>query len=256
MIDFLFIFLGSGLIGIVSSLLGIGGGLLIIPYLTLVFDVPIHQAIATSLITIIATSSGAASLYVQQKLADIRLGITLELATVTGALIGAFLAGQINSDALAILFSLVLIYVALWMLKKKNNRSENTTQFYKPQKYPLGFLISFFAGNISGLLGIGGGPIKVPAMYLVMQVPLKVATATSNFMLGVTASASCFLYYFRGEVNLPLTGIAVLGAFLGATLGSYLMPSVKTELIRKLFVLFLLFLAINMFFKGIHLNLF
>ncbi len=255
MLEFLVIFFVCGLFGIFSSLLGIGGGLLITPFLTLVFKVPIHQAIATSLIAIIATSSASASVYVQQKLADIKLGITLELATVSGAILGGFLAGLIDPDVLEILFALVLVYVSIWMLKK-NNQSESSHQTYQAKKYPLGFLISFIAGNLSGLLGIGGGPVKVPAMYLVMQVPLKVASATSNFMLGVTASASCFLYYFRGEVNLPISGVAVLGAFLGAIWGSHIMLSVKTDLIRKLFVGFLFLLAVSMFLKGINLNLF
>ena len=255
MLEFLVIFLICGLFGVFSSLLGIGGGLLITPFLTLVFKIPIHQAIATSLIAIIATSSASATVYVQQKLADIKLGITLELATVSGAIIGGFLAGLIGPDALEILFALVLVYVSIWMLRK-NNPTENSQHTYQAKKYPLGFLISFVAGNLSGLLGIGGGPIKVPAMYLIMRVPLKVASATSNFMLGVTASASCFLYYFRGEVNLPVSGVAVLGAFLGASWGSHLMFSVKTDLIRKLFVGFLLLLALSMFLKGINLNIY
>jgi len=153
------------------------------------------------------------------------------------------------------LIALVLVYVSIWMLRK-NNPTENSQHTYQAKKYPLGFLISFVAGNLSGLLGIGGGPIKVPAMYLIMRVPLKVASATSNFMLGVTASASCFLYYFRGEVNFPVSGVAVLGAFLGASWGSHLMFSVKTDLIRKLFVGFLLLLALSMFLKGINLNIY
>ena len=255
MLEFLFIFLGSVAIGILGSLLGTGGGIFMVPFLTLVFGIPMHQAIATSLVSIIATSNTSASLYVLKKLADIRLGITLELATVLGAISGGFIAAKVQADILAILFAIVLLYTAFSMLKRQAG-DQNSQSSYKPQKYPLGFLISYIAGGLSGLLGIGGGVIKVAAMYLIMQVPLKVAVATSNFMIGVTASAGCFLYYFRGEVNLPRTGMAVTGVFLGATLGSYLMFSVKSEFLRKLFVLLLIFLALNMFFKGIHFKLF
>src|SRR4030067_1229240 len=203
MLEYLVIFLVCGLFGVFSSLLGIGGGLLITPFLTLVFKIPIHQAIATSLIAIIATSSASATVYVQQKLADIKLGITLELATVSGAIIGGFLAGLIGPDALEILFALVLVYVSIWMLRK-NNPTENSQHTYQAKKYPLGFLISFVAGKLSGLFGIGGGAIKGMERYTVVQGPLKVASATNNFILGVTVSTRCFLYYFRGEVNLPV----------------------------------------------------
>lgn len=250
--------LGGIVVGVFGSLLGLGGGVLIIPMLTLMFDIPIHTAIGTSFLCVIATSSGAATHFVQQRLTDIRLGMTLELATTIGAILGGLLAGILARDALSVIFSLLLFYTAWSMLLKKSpdeppgkNEKGDLCADYQIRRLPLGMVASFFAGNASGLLGIGGGVIKVPAMYLLMNVPLKVATATSNFMLGVTASASCFIYYFRGDVNLSISGATVVGVFLGAAIGSRLLELVKTSILKKIFVLVLFYLALKMFLKGI-----
>ena len=251
--------LGGIVVGIFGSLLGIGGGVLIIPMLTLIFNVPIHTAIGASFLCVIATSSGAATHYVQQRLTDIRLGMTLELATTVGAIIGGLIAGILARNTLSVIFSFLLLYTGWFMLQKKSSdeaseKKENPFENYQVKRLPLGMLASFFAGNVSGLLGIGGGVIKVPAMYLLMDVPLKAATATSNFMLGVTASASCFIYYFRGDVNLSISGATVVGVFLGAIIGSRLLQVIKTSILKRIFVIVVFYLALEMFLKGINLH--
>ena len=266
MSDFFFMALGGMFAGLLGSVLGLGGGILIIPMLTLVFGVPMREAIGASLVCVIATSSGAASLYVKKHLTDIRLGMTLELATTLGAIAGGVVAGIMKPQILCILFSALLACTAWTMLRKKSDGSigdemKNTGNLnykegsYKTTHLPLGMGASFFAGNVSGLLGVGGGIIKVPVMYLLMRVPLKTAVATSNFMIGVTASAGAFVYFSRGEVHPLVAGSTMLGVFFGATLGSRLLPKIKTEYLKKAFVFILLYLSLEMLFKGIGLHL-
>ena len=267
MSDFLFMILGGVVAGLWGSVLGLGGGVLIIPMLTLIFGVPMREAIGASLVCVIATSSGAASLYVKRRLADIRLGMTLELATTLGAIVGGLVAGIIKPQILSVLFSFLLIYTAWSMLRRKSelrnsaslnfpNASEDiSSPEYKTTNLPLGMGASFFAGNVSGLLGVGGGIIKVPVMYLFMGVPLKIAVATSNFMIGVTATASAFVYFSRGDVQPLIAGPTMLGVFLGATFGSHLFPKVKAEFLKKLLSIVLFYVALEMIFKGIGLHL-
>jgi uncharacterized membrane protein YfcA len=250
--------IGGLIAGLFGSLLGLGGGVLIIPMLTLVFGVPMKEAVGASLICVIATSCGAASLYVKKHMADIRLGMTLELATTIGAIAGGLVAGIIKPEALSILFSFLLFYVALSMIRKKaeeNSKGNSSTQRdYHITNLPLGMGASFFAGNISGLLGVGGGVVKVPTMYLLMGVPLKIAAATSNFMIGVTATAGAFVYYARGEVDLFVSAATMIGVFFGALIGSRILHLIKTEYLKKVFVIVLLYLSLEMLFKGLHLR--
>ncbi len=260
MSDFFFMALGGMFAGLLGSVLGLGGGVLIIPMLTLVFGVPMREAIGASLVCVIATSSGAASLYVKKRLCDIRLGMTLELATTLGAIAGGIVAGMMRPQILSILFSALLIYTAVTMFKKKdevdNTDNLNYTEgSYKTTHLPLGMGASFFAGNVSGLLGVGGGIVKVPVMYLLMRVPLKTAVATSNFMIGVTACAGAFVYFSRGEVHPLVAGSTMLGVFLGATLGSRLLPKIKIEYLKKAFVFILLYLSFEMLFRGLGFHL-
>src|SRR5437660_9590530 len=187
----------GGFAGLVGALSGTGGGIILAPMLALYFGLPIQQAIGTSLIAVITTSAASSSVHLQRHTADIRLGMTLELATALGAAVTAYLVGYINRTALEILFATFLLYSAITILwrggkvKPDDESSPNTVngEFvippYEPKRYPLGLGASLVAGGLSGLLGIGGGPIKVPVMYLFMGVPLMVATATSNFMIGV-----------------------------------------------------------------------
>ena len=260
MSEYIFMVAGGAFAGLLGSMLGLGGGILIIPMLTLVFGVPMREAIGASLVCVIATSSGAASLYVKRRLCDVRLGMTLELATTLGAVAGGVIAGLLNAQTLSILFSALLIYTA-WSMIRKRDHPENTDNpsgagnSYQVAHLPLGMGVSFFAGNVSGLLGVGGGIVKVPVMYMIMRVPLKTALATSNFMIGVTASAGAFVYFSRGEVNPLVAGSTMLGAFLGATLGSRLLPKVRAEYLKKAFVLVLLYLSLEMLFRGLGLRL-
>ncbi len=252
--------LGGMFAGLFGSVLGLGGGILIIPMLTLLFGIPMREAIGVSLVCVIATSSGAASLYVKRRLCDIRLGMTLELATTLGAIAGGVVAGLVNQRFLSVLFSALLMYTA-WTMIRRRDRGDNQGQPDPPEgigryaNLPLGMGASFFAGNVSGLLGVGGGVVKVPVMHLLMGVPLKTALATSNFMIGVTASAGAFVYFSRGEVHPLIAGSTMLGVFLGATAGSRLLPKIKAEFLKKAFVLVLFYLSLEMLFKGLGLNL-
>jgi len=256
MSDFLFMAMGGMLAGFVGSVLGLGGGVLIIPMLTLIFGIPMREAIGASLVCVIATSCGAASLYVRKHLADIRLGMTLELATTLGAIAGGVVAGLLKSQILFLLFSALLAYTGWTMFRRKEatrevERPNGECLPYRVARLPLGMGASFLAGNVSGLLGVGGGIIKVPVMYLLMRVPLKIATATSNFMIGVTATAGAFVYFSRGEVHPLVAGSTMLGVFLGATIGSHLLPRIETEYLKKAFVFVLMYLSLEMLLKGL-----
>jgi len=219
-----------------------------------------REAIGVSLVCVIATSSGAAGLYVKKGLCDVRLGMTLELATTVGAIAGGIVAGLLNEQVLSVLFAVLLLYSAWSMVRRSENANDGDSPGYvegagRYTNLPLGMGASFFAGNVSGLLGVGGGIIKVPAMYLLMKVPLKTAVATSNFMIGVTAGAGAFIYFSRGEVHPLVAGSTMLGVFLGATGGSRLLQKIKTALLKKIFVLVLGYLSIEMLFKGLGIKL-
>ena len=241
--------------GAVGSLTGIGGGLIITPVLTLGFGVPIHQAIATSLCCVIATSSGAAASYIEQRLTDIRLGMTLELATTVGAISGSLVAGLLSREALAVLFALLLTYAGATMVRRSlaaEGAPSGPAEHYQVKRLPLGLCGSGAAGVISGMLGVGGGVIKVPLMYLVMGVPFKVATATSNFMIGVTAAASAFIYYARGDVRPLITAPTAVGVFLGAGLGARLMRRAPTRWLILLFSFIAFYFAAIMVWKSLQ----
>jgi hypothetical protein len=185
--------------------------------------------------------------------------MTLELATTLGAICGGVIAGLFKSNILSVIFSLLLLYSASSMLSKKEKIEDKSTEpgsvpSYQIKNLPAGLGFSFLAGNFSGLLGIGGGIIKVPAMYLFMGVPLKVATATSNFMIGVTACAGAFVYYLRGDIDILISGVSILGIFLGAEIGSRMIHRIKTEYIRIAFILVLFYLCLEMFLKGIKVH--
>lgn len=243
--------------GTFGAVLGLGGGVIIVPVLTLLFGLPIEKAVGTSLVSVIATSSGAAAVFVQQKLADIRLGMSLELGTTLGAVTGAFAVAWMGRDALALLFGLFLIYGGVSMLRKPEQTTEvsPTVGSYEVRRMPLGMAVSYLAGGVSGMLGIGGGPIKVPLMYLAMGVPLRVATATSNFMIGVTAAASAFIYYSRGHIQMLTTAPIVVGVFFGSLLGSHLAPSIRSRYVRAIFVLVMIYLAVEMLLSAFHVSL-
>ncbi|MBO0778412.1 MAG: sulfite exporter TauE/SafE family protein [Ktedonobacteraceae bacterium] len=269
----LFIFTGAALAGLLGSLVGLGGGILIVPMLTLLFGLPIQYAIGASIIAVIATSSGAAAAYVRDHLTNIRIGMFLELATTTGAISGAFLAGLVAPALLGIIFGIILLISAVPLVCKIgeelprgviNDRLANTLALassypdhrlkqevpYQVTRTPLGFVMMYVAGLISGLLGIGSGTLKVLAMDTVMRLPLKVSTTTSNLMIGVTAAASAGIYFARGDV-LPLVAAPVaLGILLGALVGARLLQRMSNKALRILFVPVLVVVAFEMILKG------
>lgn len=257
MVTALLVLLGffSGLLG---ALTGIGGGVLLTPILALHFGIPIRQAIGTSLVAVITTSAASSSVHLQRHTTDIRLGMTLELATVVGAATTAYLVGYFNRNALEGLFAAFLLYSAITILTRggkvkaedtpsPNLNGEVVIPPYEPKRYPLGLSASLLAGGLSGLLGIGGGPIKVPVMYLFMGVPLMVATATSNFMVGVTAAASAIVYYRRGDILVDIAAPLAIGVFLGSLLGARIAPRIHTKYVVYLLVVIMIYLSGHLF---------
>lgn len=239
------------LAGLLGALTGIGGGVLLTPILALHFNIPIREAIGTSLVAVITTSAASSSVHLQRHTTDIRLGMTLELATALGAAVMAYLVGYFNRNVLEGLFAAFLLYSSVTILSKGGQLKGEDVPLpqngeippYEPQRYPLGLSASLVAGALSGLLGIGGGPIKVPVMFIFMNVPLMVATATSNFMIGVTATASAIVYYRRGDIIAELAAPLAVGVFIGSLLGARLAPRVHTRVVVYLLVAVMLYLA-------------
>lgn len=267
-------FAGSFVAGVFGSLVGVGGGIIVVPLLTLILGVPIHYAIGASIVSVIATSSGAASSYVKKGMANLRVAMLLEVATAAGAVAGALLAGHAPEKLLYLAFGAILIYTALSMIRRRGTSrppvpdaladrlklhssyyddSEKREIHYRVTRTPIGFVVSGFAGLMSGLLGIGGGAIKVPMMNLAMNIPLKVCTATSNFMIGVTAAASATVYFLRGDVSPFITAPVACGVLLGAMAGSQLMPRIQTIWLKRLFVVVLVITATQILWKGFRL---
>jgi uncharacterized membrane protein YfcA len=256
--------------GLVGSITGLGGGVVLIPVLTLLFKVDIHYAIGTSLISVIATSSGAAAAYVKEGISNIRLGIFLELATTIGAITGAFLATFISTSMIAIIFGIILIFSSITSMIKRTDHvvvgdkddlahrlklnnsfpSEPGNIDYSVKNIPGGFVMMNIAGIISGLLGIGSGALKVIAMDNIMRVPFKVSTSTSNFMIGVTAAASAGIYLKRGYIDPGLSMPVVLGVLIGAFIGSRFLFVVRTATLKLLFAFVILILAVEMIYNG------
>jgi uncharacterized protein len=241
---------GAGAFG---ALAGVGGGIIVTPLVAIYFGLPMHQAIGVTLLCVIATSTATSALYVERHVTDVRLGMTLELATTVGALIAALVAHQINRRTLAVLFVGFLLYSAGSMSRKawtsRMAKREESIPDYTPQNYPLGLAASLLAGGFSGLLGMGGGPIKVPVMYLFMKVPLRVAAATSNFMIGVTAATSAYIYWGRGDVRIDVAAPLVAGVFTGSLLGARLSHKVRSFYILLLLVVIAGWLALQMIYK-------
>ncbi len=262
---------GAVCAGLLGALTGLGGGLVIVPMLTLIFHVDIRYAIGASLVSVIATSSGAAAAYVREGFTNVRIGMLLETGTTIGALVGATVAGLIPTSWLAVLFGIVLLYSAYQSLQPRAEhvltdqpdkwarrlRLDSTyptmegMQPYSVQGVPAGLGLSFMAGVLSALLGIGGGVIKVLTMDHVMKLPFKVSTTTSNFMIGVTAAASAGIYLHAGYIQPAIAFPVMLGVLVGALTGSRLLARVHTMWLRRLFTVVLVILAFEMLYKGI-----
>ena len=265
------IWLGSLVAGFLGSLTGLGGGVVIIPLLALVFGVDIRYAIGASLVSVIATSSGAAAAYVKEGFSNIRIGMFLEIATTLGALVGAALTAKISTTVIAVIFGLVLIYSAYLSNRPRRDRlkdnqpdplatrlrmdanyptAEGSTA-YHVHGIPAGFSLMFLAGTLSGLLGIGSGAVKVLAMDQAMHIPFKVSTTTSNFMIGVTAAAGAGVYLSRGYIDPGLAMPVMLGVLAGSLLGARVLVGAKTRLLRMIFGGVILVLGIEMIYNGL-----
>nr|BBH92698.1 hypothetical protein KTA_08970 [Thermogemmatispora argillosa] len=271
---FILIFCGSVAAGLLGALIGLGGGVLIVPLLTLAFGLPISFAIGASIISVIATSSGAAAAYVRDRMTNMRVGMFLELATTTGAISGAFLASLLAPGVLGVIFGVILLLSALptlfkmgeelpagvkndWLATRLNLASSYPDEHlgrevsYQVTRTPLGLLLMYLAGVISGLLGIGSGAFKVLAMDVVMRLPLKVSTTTSNFMIGVTAAASAGIYFARGDIPPLVAAPVALGILLGALIGSRLLSHLSNRVIRLVFLPVIVATAVEMILHGL-----
>jgi uncharacterized membrane protein YfcA len=260
--------------GMLGSLVGLGGGVVIVPVLTLLFHVDIRLAIGASLVSVIATSSGAAAAYVREKMTNLRAGMFLEVATTTGAITGAYLTTLLPTRFLFLLFGIVLAYSAVATFQRRRSAAPLTVSTdrianalelhgeyfdeaeqreisYKVTGTKLGLFMMYVAGLVSALLGIGSGALKVPAMDLAMHLPMKVSTATSNFMIGVTAAASAGIYFARGQIDPIISAPVAIGILIGATIGSKVLGKLKSHVIRIIFVVVLVVISLEMLQKGV-----
>ena len=286
MIEALWLLAGGAAAGGFGSLLGLGGGVLLVPLLTLVFGLDLRAAVGVSLVSVIVTSSASAGVYLERNIANLRLGMTLELFTACGALVGGLVAFLLDEQLLAFLFSGLLVYVAITMLRAREPAPDDGAQLrpdldvdddrhveplaagdlasfrsaalarlsgeaYAVRNLGRGIVGSIGAGVVSALLGIGGGIIKVPLMHVGMGVPLRVATATSNLMIGVTAAASAVIYLFRDEIDPYIAGTVAIGVFMGASVGSRVAHRIELRFLNMLFVAVLLWTALQMFLKAL-----
>jgi uncharacterized membrane protein YfcA len=276
-LNFSFLLFFGVAIGLAGSALGIGGGIFMVPFLVLALKIPIHQAVAASLVAIVATSSAVAAVNVERGLANIRLGVTLEVTTALGSIAGALAAGRLPAGAMQLLFALMLFPVAALMFlkgKRSLQKAADIAQATAPGKVsaldsaffdpalaahtpyqvrniaPASFL-SFFAGSLSGLLGIGGGIVQVPVMNLLCGVPMKAAAATSNFIIGVSAAASAYVYFRQGLIPLELTAVIVAGVLMGSFLGIYALYRVRSEKLQLAFGTLTLLVGVKMLIKAL-----
>jgi uncharacterized membrane protein YfcA len=267
---------GGAVAGVFGSLLGLGGGVLIVPLLTLGFGLPLREAVGVSLVCVIMTSSAAAGVYLERHVANLRLGMSLELFTAIGALLGGSIAFLLDERLLALLFAGLLLYVAATMLRAglqtpetaatptapadasglptapPTPMSEPATDDDMPSRgLAIGVAGSFGAGIVSALLGVGGGIIKVPLMNLAMGLPMRVATATSNLMIGITAAASAVIYALHGQIDPYVAGPTAIGVFVGATAGSRVAHRIPLRYLRMLFVVVLVYTAVQMLLRAL-----
>ena len=262
---------GSVTAGLLGALTGLGGGIIVVPMLTLLFHVDLRYAIGASLVSVIATSSGAAAAYVREGYTNVRIGILLEVATTIGALAGAGIAGFVPPNAIAVLFGVVLLFSAYRAVRPLAERAILTTpdkwatrlrldstyptatglQSYSVQRVPGGFAVMFVAGILSALLGIGSGIVKVLAMDQLMRLPFKVSTTTSNFMIGVTAAASAGVYLHRGYIDPTIAFPVMLGVLLGALIGAKVLTRANVTWLRQLFTVVVVVMAFEMLYKGL-----
>ena len=265
------IWIGSAIAGFLGALTGLGGGIVVTPLLALAFGIDIRYAIGATLVSVIATSSGAAAAYVKEGFTNIRIGMFLEIATTVGAVVGASLAAKLPNATIAVIFGVVLLYsayvssrpapehtttdqpdrLAALLRMDSNYPTSQGLENYHVRGVPTGFGLMFGAGVLSGLLGIGSGAVKVLAMDQAMRIPFKVSTTTSNFMIGVTAAASAGVYLRRGYIDPGLAMPVMLGVLLGSLLGARVLTRARTPVLRIIFGLVVAVLGIEMIYHGL-----
>lgn len=272
MSEIIILFLGAVSAGLLGSLTGLGGGVIIIPLLTLGFGVPMHYAIGASLISVIGTSSGAAVAFVKEGFTNMRIGMFLEIGTTAGAIMGALVSGMLNPNTIGIIFASILLLTVILNLKGKPDHQQPLIKGSLEEKLKLygtfpdkgvlksysarntvpGFLMMMFAGAMSGLLGIGSGALKVLAMDNMMKLPFKVSTTTSNFMIGVTAVASALIYFQRGEIIPVIVAPVLIGVVVGSFIGSKTLMVSKTKKLKVFFAIVITILSVYMMYNGIN----
>jgi uncharacterized membrane protein YfcA len=265
------VFAGSLLAGFLGALTGLGGGVVVVPMLALAFHVDFHYAIGAALVSVIATSSGAAAAYVREGYSNVRVGMFLEMATTAGALAGAALVLYLHTSVVAVIFGIVLIYSALasfhkgsdskldqgpdriasWLRMDSTYPTSSGFESYHVRGVPMGFLLMLVAGVLSGLLGIGSGAVKVLAMDKAMKLPFKVSTTTSNFMIGVTAAAGAGIYLSRGYIDPELAMPVMLGVLAGSFAGARVLAGARVRVLRIVFAVVIGALAIEMIYSGL-----
>jgi len=271
-LEFTFLVWAGALVaGFLGSLTGLGGGVVLVPLLTIFFHVDLRYAIGASLVSVIATSSGSAAAYVKEGFSNIRIGMFLEIATTLGALFGAYLTAKVPANAIAIIFAIVLLYSAYVSRRtrprtdteeppdpqatklKMNGSFPDTSgvRQYNVYHVPTGFGVMWIAGALSGLLGIGSGALKVVAMDQAMKIPFKVSTTTSNFMIGVTAAASAGVYLSRGYIDPSLAMPVMIGVLIGSLMGTRVLVKTQTKRLRLVFSVVIVLLGLEMMFKGL-----
>ena len=264
--------------GLIGALAGVGGGIIVVPALTIGFGIDVRLAIGASIVSVIATSSGAAAAYVRDRMTDMRVGMFLELATTTGAIAGALLAAIVAPAALLVLLGIVLLGSAAQQILRLGEELPPDIEVtglaarlglsgsypdarlgrnvpYAAQRVPLGFALMGFAGLVSGLLGIGSGALKVLAMDGAMRLPMKVSSATSNFMIGVTAAASAGIYLGRGDVDPRIAAPVALGVLAGSTIGARLLPHLSNRDVRLIFLPVLVAIGLETLARGLGVGL-
>jgi hypothetical protein len=272
-ITFTLAILGTSIIaGLLGALTGLGGGVVVVPVLALLFHVDLRYAIGASLVSVIATSSGAAAAYVREGFSNIRIGMFLEIATTLGAMVGAYLTAMVSTKAIGIIFGVVLLYSAISSFRGKHEDAaprhtggladrlrlegeypaeSGALTAYVAQRVPAGFGIMFLAGGLSGLLGIGSGAVKVLAMDQAMRLPFKVSTTTSNFMIGVTAAASAGIYIRHGYIMPSLAMPVMLGVLGGSLIGSRILIRARVSTLRMIFAVVIVALGVEMIYSSL-----
>lgn len=268
----LLVFIAAAGAGTFGAVVGVGGGIILVPLLTLFLNVPVPTAVAVSLLGVIAVSTTASASYLERDFVDRRVGLTLLVATALGGAAGGYIAGYLDPRVISALFGLVLLVVAVLMLRGRRSTMPEFTgeprglEFdssydepttgdairYRARRVGSGAFVSVFAGALSGLLGVGGGIVNVPTMNVLMGIPMRVATTTSTYMLGATAAASAVLYLNRDEVDFALAAPVVIGVFLGGRVGAIFQPRVPQQALSLVFVALSLFFAVQMLIRAVN----